>query len=60
MSFGWYRIEILAAIVSVLMTWAITAVLVYIAVLRLISGDFEVDARVMMMTSAFGILENIM
>lgn len=60
MTFGWYRLEVLAAVVSLLMTWAITAILVYIAILRFIGGDFEVNAKVMMITSAFGILENIL
>lgn len=60
MSFGWYRAEVLGAIVSVLMIWVITAVLVYLAILRCITGDFEVNAEIMLITSAVAILVNIM
>ena len=37
MSFGWHRAEVLGAMVSVLMIWVVTGVLVYMAVLRVIS-----------------------
>lgn len=60
MSFGWYRAEVLGAIVSVLMIWVITAILVYWAILRCITRDFEVDAPIMLITSAIAILVNIM
>lgn len=60
MSFGWYRAEVLGAIVSVLMIWVITAILVYWAILRCITMDFEVDATIMLITSATAILVNIM
>lgn len=60
MSFGWYRAEVLGAIVSVLMIWVITAILVYLAVLRCITRDFEVNATIMLITSATAILVNVM
>lgn len=60
MSFGWYRAEVLGAITSVLMIWVITAILVYIAILRCIEQDFNVDAKIMLITSAVAILVNIM
>lgn len=60
MSFGWYRAEVLGAIVSVLLIWVITAILVYLAVLRCITMDFEVDATIMLITSATAILVNVM
>ncbi|XP_055299564.1 proton-coupled zinc antiporter SLC30A2 isoform X2 [Sitodiplosis mosellana] len=59
MSFGWYRAEVLGAIVSVLMIWVITAILVYWAILRCITRDFEVDAPIMLITSAVAIFVNI-
>ena len=37
MSFGWHRAEVLGAIVSVLMIWVVTGVLVYMAVLRVVT-----------------------
>ena len=36
MSFGWHRAEVLGAIVSVLMIWVATGVLVYMAILRVV------------------------
>ena len=37
MSFGWHRAEVLGAIVSVLMIWVVTGILVYMAVLRVLT-----------------------
>ena len=59
MSFGWHRAEVLGAMVSVLMIWVVTGVLVYMAVLRVISMEFEIDAEVMLITSGLGVLVNI-
>ena len=50
MSFGWHRAEVLGAMVSVLMIWVVTGVLVYMAVLRVVSMEFEIDAKVMLIT----------
>ncbi|XP_031624178.1 zinc transporter 2 isoform X2 [Contarinia nasturtii] len=59
MSFGWYRAEVLGAIVSVLMIWVITAILVYWAIVRCITREFEVNAPIMLITSAIAIIVNI-
>ena len=59
MSFGWHRAEVLGAIVSVLMIWVVTGVLVYMAVLRLVTRQFEIKAEVMLITSGLGVLVNI-
>ena len=45
MSFGWHRAEVLGAITSVLMIWVVTGILFYMAVLRVINQDFEIDAN---------------
>lgn len=58
-SFGWYRAEVLGALISVLMIWVITAILVFLAVGRIINQDFEVNATVMLITSGFAILVNV-
>lgn len=60
MSFGWYRAEVLGAIVSVLMIWVITAILVYWAILRCIEQNFELDSRAMLITAAIAILFNVL
>ena len=59
MSFGWHRAEVLGAIVSVLMIWVVTGVLVYMAVIRLVTRQFEIKAEVMLITSGLGVLVNI-
>lgn len=60
MSFGWYRAEVIGALASVLMIWVITAILVYLAVQRCITQDFEVEAKMMLITSIIAILVNLM
>lgn len=60
MSFGWYRAEVIGALASVLMIWVITAILVYLAVQRVITRDFEVDAKIMLITSFIAIVVNLM
>lgn len=59
-SFGWYRAEVLGALISVVMIWVITAILVFLAIERIINKDFEVDATIMLITSGFAILVNVM
>lgn len=60
MSFGFHRAEVIGALISVLMIWIVTAVLVYMAVLRTIHQEFELDSVIMLISSGFGILVNIM
>ena len=50
----------MGALVSVLMIWIVTGVLVYLAVQRIITNDYEIDATVMLITSALAIVFNIM
>uniref|UniRef100_A0A182K8I3 Cation efflux protein cytoplasmic domain-containing protein n=1 Tax=Anopheles christyi TaxID=43041 RepID=A0A182K8I3_9DIPT len=59
LSFGWYRAEVIGALLSVLMIWVVTAILFYMAVLRTINKDFELNSEVMLVTSGLGILVNI-
>ncbi|GAB0094046.1 zinc transporter 2 [Sergentomyia squamirostris] len=59
LSFGWYRAEVIGALISVIMIWVVTAILVFMAVERVIQRDFEVNATVMLITSGFAILVNI-
>merc|ERR1711962_1566286 len=59
MSFGWHRAEVIGATVSVLMIWVVTSVLVYVAVQRIVNGDYEIDATIMLITSGTGAGVNI-
>lgn len=60
MSFGFHRAEVIGALISVLMIWVVTAVLVFMAVQRVIKPDFEINSLVMLISSAFGIIVNVM
>ncbi|NXA44068.1 ZNT2 protein, partial [Eudromia elegans] len=59
MSFGWHRAETLGALASVLSIWLVTAVLVYLAAARILSGDYEIEARAMLATSAGAVAVNL-
>eukprot|EP00092_Neocalanus_flemingeri_P020452 GFUD01022156.1.p1 GENE.GFUD01022156.1~~GFUD01022156.1.p1 ORF type:complete len:349 (-),score=77.96 GFUD01022156.1:133-1179(-) len=59
MSFGWHRAEVLGAIVSVLMIWVVTGILVYMAIMRVVTQEFEINAEAMLITSGLGVLVNI-
>lgn len=53
-------IEVLGALVSVLIIWVLTGVLVYLAVHRTMSNDFEINADIMLVTAGVGLMVNIL
>ncbi|XP_075054213.1 proton-coupled zinc antiporter SLC30A2 [Mixophyes fleayi] len=59
MNFGWHRAEILGALLSVLSIWVVTGVLVYLAVERILSGNYEIEGEAMLITSACAVAVNI-
>lgn len=59
LSFGWYRAEVIGAVASVVMIWVITGILIYLAIQRLINADYEIDAKIMLITSALAIIVNV-
>lgn len=59
-NFGWHRAEVVGALTSVLLIWVITGILVYIAVERLISKEYEINSTIMLITAGIGVLVNIM
>nr|XP_025971590.1 zinc transporter 3 [Dromaius novaehollandiae] len=59
MSFGWHRSETLGALASVLSIWVVTGALVYLAAARILSGDYEIEARAMLATSAGAVGVNL-
>ena len=52
--------EVVGALVSVVLIWVVTGVLVYMAIQRVVSMDFEIDATIMLITAAVGVGVNIM
>lgn len=58
MSFGFARAEVLGAFVSILFIWALTAVLVYIAIVRLFNPR-PINGPIMLVLGVIGLFVNI-
>ncbi|NXP72098.1 ZNT8 protein, partial [Ramphastos sulfuratus] len=52
--------EILGALVSMMIIWMVTGVLAYMASMRLLHPNYNIDATVMLITSACAVLANIL
>ncbi|NXA79841.1 ZNT8 protein, partial [Thryothorus ludovicianus] len=52
--------EILGALMSMIIVWMVTGVLTYLACMRLLHLDYDIDATVMLITSACAVLTNIL
>ncbi|NXB07733.1 ZNT8 protein, partial [Cnemophilus loriae] len=52
--------EILGALMSMVIVWMVTGVLTYLACMRLLHADYDIDATVMLITSACAMLTNIL
>lgn len=57
-TFGFYRAEVLGALVSVLTIWMVTGVLVYEAVNRIITPR-DVDGKLMFIIASLGVVVNL-
>ncbi|KFP82986.1 Zinc transporter 8, partial [Apaloderma vittatum] len=60
LTYGWHRAEILGALMSMIIIWMVTGVLTYLASMRLLHPDYNIDATVMLITSASAVLANIL
>ncbi|NWU99526.1 ZNT8 protein, partial [Upupa epops] len=60
LTFGWHRAEILGALVSMVIVWVVTAVLTYLASMRLLHPSYSIDATAMLITSACAVLANVL
>ncbi|XP_015505906.1 zinc transporter 8 [Parus major] len=60
LTFGWHRAEILGALMSMIIVWMVTGVLIYLACVRLLHPDYDIDATVMLITSVCAVLTNIL
>ncbi|XP_075431733.1 putative proton-coupled zinc antiporter SLC30A4 [Ascaphus truei] len=58
-TFGFHRLEVLSAIISVLLVYVLTAFLLYEAIQRTIHMDYEINGDVMLITAAVGVAVNI-
>nr|XP_014289868.1 zinc transporter 2-like isoform X2 [Halyomorpha halys] len=59
MPFGWHRAEVIGALTSVLTIWLVTGILVYMAAMRVVNNDFEIEPTVMLISSGVGVIVNI-
>ena len=48
------------AVISVLVIWVLTGVLVYEAILRIIDQNYEIDADIMLITACAGVGVNLL
>lgn len=58
-TYGFFRIEILGALVSIQLIWLLAGILVYEAIVRLIHETEDVNGFLMFLVAAFGLLVNI-
>ncbi|KAG6547586.1 hypothetical protein Mapa_011035 [Marchantia paleacea] len=58
-SFGFYRAEVLGALVSILIIWLITGIIVYEAIDRLFTEQAAIDGRLMFIVASLGLLVNL-
>uniref|UniRef100_A0A1I7YH20 Zinc transporter 2 n=1 Tax=Steinernema glaseri TaxID=37863 RepID=A0A1I7YH20_9BILA len=58
-SYGLLRAEILGALMSILIIWVLTGILLYMAIIRVVRNDLEVDADMMLITAGIGVIFNI-
>ncbi|GAV74278.1 Cation_efflux domain-containing protein [Cephalotus follicularis] len=58
-SYGFFRVEILGALVSMQLIWLLAGILVYEAIVRIINDTAEVNGFIMFIVAAFGLVVNI-
>ncbi|KAK5935573.1 hypothetical protein CgunFtcFv8_020924 [Champsocephalus gunnari] len=59
-TFGLHRLEVVSAVLSVVLIYILTAILLYEAVQRTIHQEFDIDGDVMLITAAVGVAVNLM
>lgn len=57
--YGYDRAEVLGALISVIILWVLTAILVLLAVERIVNNNYDVDANTMLITAGAGVAFNI-
>ncbi|GMS87291.1 hypothetical protein PENTCL1PPCAC_9466, partial [Pristionchus entomophagus] len=59
LSFGYHRAEILGALISIIILWVLTTVLVLLAIERIVANKYDVDPNTMLITAGCGVAFNI-
>ena len=50
----------MGAVISVLIIWVLTGILVYLAILRVINQDYTIEVNTMLITASCGVCVNIL
>ncbi|XP_029354162.1 putative proton-coupled zinc antiporter SLC30A4 [Echeneis naucrates] len=58
-TFGLHRLEVVSAVLSVVLIYILTALLLYEAVQRTVHQEFNIDGDVMLITAAVGVAVNL-
>ncbi|KAH7295999.1 hypothetical protein KP509_26G003200 [Ceratopteris richardii] len=58
-SYGFFRLEILGALLSIQLIWLLTGIIVYEAIYRMIHSSQQIDGRLMFIVAAFGFFVNV-
>lgn len=58
-TFGLHRLEVVSAVLSVVLIYVLTAVLLYEAIQRTVHQEFDIDGDIMLITAAVGVAVNL-
>nr|CAH7718068.1 unnamed protein product [Callosobruchus chinensis] len=59
MTFGYYRAEVVGALLSVLTIWLLAGIFSTLAINRIYNEDYDIDANTMIILASLGLLVNI-
>nr|CAI5849836.1 unnamed protein product [Callosobruchus analis] len=59
MTFGYYRAEVVGALLSVLTVWLLAGIFSTLAINRIYNEDYDIDANTMIIIASLGLLVNI-
>lgn len=59
MTFGYYRAEALGALATLVIIWYVTGILVYLAIKRISTGEFELHSSAMLIVATCAVIFNV-
>ncbi|XP_061463454.1 proton-coupled zinc antiporter SLC30A8 [Rhineura floridana] len=59
LTYGWHRAEILGAFLSAIVIWVVTGILIFLAIMRLLHPQYEIETTVMLITSVCAVIANL-
>ena len=52
--------EVVGAVISVVVIWVVTGILIYLAVLRIINQDYTINVDIMLITAGASVVVNVL